>query len=418
MDNATVGTPLSRYTILGISFLIWKGEMMKNSIFVSHGLLWFGAAVSLAEIMTGTLIAPLGWSLGLTSILLGHLIGGVLLYFAGLIGAQTGLPAVKSSRIAFGRCGSYVFSLLNIVQLLGWTAIMIIGGSAVLRQTVVLLTGFDNAAIWTILIGALVALWIGVGLKNVGKINIVAVTGLFLITIVLSFVVLGGDSQPVTGDLTFGAAVELSIAMALSWLPLISDYTRHSDKPRKTALVSSLFYTLGSIWMYVIGMGLSLVAGESDIGIVLVGAGLGVLGLLIALFSTVTTTFLDAYSAGVSFGNLSEGKGEKAFSLAVCFVATILALFFPMERYESFLYLIGSFFVPMITLLLMEYFVFQNRDISKALRTDNLILWAVGIGLYRMFLTIDTPIGSTLPVMLLLALLSGVTHYILKFVRR
>lgn len=387
---------------------------MKNSILVSHGLLWFGAAVSLAEIMTGTLIAPLGWQLGLASIFVGHLIGGVLLYFAGLIGAETGLPAVKSSRLAFGRVGSYVFSLFNIVQLLGWTAIMIIGGSSVLRQTMVLLTGFDNGALWTILIGALVALWVGVGIKNVSKINILAVTGLFILTIVLSFVVFGGGSKPVEGSLTFGAAVELSIAMALSWLPLISDYTRHSDKPKMTAGVSAVFYTVGSIWMYIIGMGLSLIVGESDIGIVMAGAGLGVLGLLIALFSTVTTTFLDAYSAGISFGNLTEGKGEKVFSLGVCLVATILALFFPIERYESFLYLIGSFFVPMVTLLLMEYFVYGSRDISKALRLDNAVLWGVGIILYRLFLSIDTPIGSTVPVMIILAFISFIVHQLLK----
>lgn len=390
---------------------------MKNSIFVSHGLLWFGAAISLAEIMTGTLIAPLGWGLGIASILIGHIIGGLLLYFAGLIGAQTGLPAVKSSGIAFGRCGSYVFSVLNIIQLLGWTSIMIIGGSSVLRQTVVMLSGYDNGFLWTILIGGLVALWVAVGIKNVGKINVVAVTGLFLITIVLSFVVFGGEAKAVPGSLTFGGAVELSIAMALSWLPLISDYTRHSQKPKRTAAVSAVFYTVGSIWMYVIGMGLSLVAGESDVGIVMVGAGLGVLGLLIALFSTVTTTFLDAYSAGVSFGNLTDGKGEKAFALGVCLVATILALFFPMERYESFLYLIGSLFVPMITLLLMEYFVYGNRDIGKALRMDNCILWAVGIILYRVFLTVDTPIGSTIPVMIILGLISFAVHKCLHKVK-
>ncbi|MDO4541914.1 MAG: putative hydroxymethylpyrimidine transporter CytX [Bacillota bacterium] len=391
---------------------------MKKSIFVSHGLLWFGAAVSLAEIMSGTLIAPLGWSKGLLSIFVGHAIGAVLLYFAGLIGAETGLPAVRSSRIAFGRCGSYVFSMLNIVQLLGWTAIMIMGGSAVLRQTMILLTGFDSPSLWTILIGALVALWIAVGIKNVSKINVVAVTGLFIITIILSFVVFNGETKAIEGSLTFGAAVELSIAMALSWLPLISDYTRHSEKPKRTAAVSSLFYSFGSIWMYAIGMGLSLVVGESDVGVVLAAAGLGILGLLIALLSTVTTTFLDAYSAGISFGNITEGKGEKVFSLGVCVVATVLALFFPMERYESFLYFIGSFFVPMVTLLLMEYFIYGRRDITKAMRLDNCILWAVGIVLYRLFLTIDTPIGSTVPVMMILAVISAAVHYILKLARR
>ncbi|MEG1821749.1 MAG: putative hydroxymethylpyrimidine transporter CytX [Clostridiales bacterium] len=387
---------------------------MKKENSVSHGLLWFGAAISLAEIMTGTLFAPMGWGKGLLAIALGHIIGCALLYFSGLIGAQMGLPAVKSSRLAFGKYGSYGFSLFNIVQLLGWTAIMIMGGSAVLHQTMSILTGYENPALWTILIGALIALWIAVGLKNVSKFNVVAVGGLFLLTIVLSFVVFGGEAKAVSGSLSFGAAVELSIAMPLSWLPLISDYTRHSKNPKKTAAVSALTYFVGSVWMYVIGMGLAIYAGGGDIGIVLASVGLGVVGLFIALFSTVTTTFLDAYSAGVSFGNLTNGKGEKVFALGVCAVATVLALFFPMDKYESFLYLIGSFFVPMVTLLLMEYFVYGERSIDKAFRWDNAILWVVGFVLYRVFLSVDTIIGSTIPVMIILALISLVVHKILR----
>ncbi|MEG2658198.1 MAG: putative hydroxymethylpyrimidine transporter CytX, partial [Clostridiales bacterium] len=292
--------------------------------------------------------------------------------------------------------------------------IMIMGGSAVLHQTMSILTGYENPALWTILIGALIALWIAVGLKNVSKFNVVAVGGLFLLTIVLSFVVFGGEAKAVSGSLSFGAAVELSIAMPLSWLPLISDYTRHSKNPKKTAAVSALTYFVGSVWMYVIGMGLAIYAGGGDIGIVLASVGLGVVGLFIALFSTVTTTFLDAYSAGVSFGNLTNGKGEKAFALGVCAVATVLALFFPMDKYESFLYLIGSFFVPMVTLLLMEYFVYGERSIDKAFRWDNAILWVVGFVLYRVFLSVDTIIGSTIPVMIILALISLVVHKILR----
>ena len=391
---------------------------MKLPETLNHGLLWFGAAVSLAEMMTGTLFAPLGWSKGLGAVILGHAIGCLLLYFTGLIGAETKMPTVRSGRIAFGRYGSYAFSVFNIIQLLGWTAIMIIGGSAVLRQTVYLLTGYENSVLWTILIGALVAVWVAVGFKNVGKINIFAVGGLLILTIVLSFVVFKGEIQPVEGSLTFGAAVELSIAMPLSWLPLIGDYTRESQHPKRTAAVSAVTYFFGSVWMYVIGMGLALYAGESDIGVVLAAANLGAAALFIALFSTVTTTFLDAYSAGVSFANLTEGKGEKAFALLVCAVATVLAIFFPMDQYKSFLYLIGSFFVPMVTLLLMEYFVYGSRSIDVAFRWDNAVLWVVGFILYRTFLSVDTVVGSTVPVMVILALLSALCHGVKKKLAR
>lgn len=239
-----------------------------------------------------------------------------------------------------------------------------------------------------------------------------------ILTIVLSFVVFKGEIQPVEGSLTFGAAVELSIAMPLSWLPLIGDYTRESQHPKRTAAVSAVTYFFGSVWMYVIGMGLALYAGESDIGVVLAAAGLGAAALFIALFSTVTTTFLDAYSAGVSFANLTEGKGEKAFALLVCAVATVLAIFFPMDQYESFLYLIGSFFVPMVTLLLMEYFIYGSRSIDVAFRWDNAVLWVVGFILYRIFLSVDTVVGSTVPVMVILALLSALCHGVKKKLAR
>lgn len=95
----------------------------------NNGLLWFGAAVSIAEILTGALVAPLGFEKGALAILIGHVIGCGLLYLAGLIGAQTGRSAMESCRIAFGGKGSYLFSALNITQLIGWTAVMIISGA-------------------------------------------------------------------------------------------------------------------------------------------------------------------------------------------------------------------------------------------------------------------------------------------------
>ena len=100
--------------------------------------------------------------------------------------------------------------------------------------------------------------------------------------------------------MSFGAAVELAVAMPLSWLPLISDYTREAKQPVKATAVSAIVYGIVSCFMYLIGMGASIFTGESDIAQIMVKAGLGAAGLLIVVFSTVTTTFLDAYSAGIS----------------------------------------------------------------------------------------------------------------------
>ena len=101
-------------------------------------------------------------------------------------------------------------------------------------------------------------------------------------------------------SLTFGAAVELAVAMPLSWLPLISDYTRDAEKRPRRTWVSVLVYGAVSCWMYVIGMGAAIFTGEYDIAVIMVKAGLGIAALIILVFSTVTTTFLDAWSAGIS----------------------------------------------------------------------------------------------------------------------
>ena len=122
--------------------------------------LWFGAAVSMAEIFTGGLLAPLGFEQGLKAILLGHLIGGLILILGGYIGAQSKLPAIMSTRISFGHYGSYLFSLLNVLQLIGWTAVMIISGGRAANELGVALFGFDSINTWAIAIGIFIGLWI------------------------------------------------------------------------------------------------------------------------------------------------------------------------------------------------------------------------------------------------------------------
>ncbi len=233
----------------------------KTSIF-SNGLIWFGAAVSIAEILTGTLVAPLGFAKGLTAIILGHLIGCTLLFFAGLIGRKTGKSAMETVKMSFGEKGSLLFSSLNVLQLVGWTAVMIVSGAAA-ASSVVSLSG---DWIWSLIIGALIIVWIMIGIKNLGKLNTVTMGALFVLTIILSTVIFGGKGvAAVAGNISFGAAVELSAAMPLSWLPLISDYTRAAKKTGCCYHGKFDRLLLVSCWMYAIGMGAAIFTGESDV---------------------------------------------------------------------------------------------------------------------------------------------------------
>ncbi len=151
----------------------------RTSIF-ENGLIWFGAGVSLAEILTGTYFAPLGFQKGLLAIIIGHLIGCTMLFLAGVIGGKTRRSAMETVKMSFGEKGGIFFSFLNVLQLVGWTAIMIYDGA--LAADGVLHTG---SWVWCLVIGALIVLWIFIGITNLGKINTIAMAALFILTLVL-----------------------------------------------------------------------------------------------------------------------------------------------------------------------------------------------------------------------------------------
>ena len=380
-------------------------EGRRTTIF-ENGLIWFGAGVSLAEILTGTYFAPLGFRRGLAAILLGHLIGCILLFLAGYIGGKTGKSAMETVKLSFGQQGAKLFAALNVLQLVGWTAIMIYDGAL----------AADGVAaagrwVWCLVIGGLIVIWILIGIQNLGKLNTVAMAALFLLTIVLCVVIFRGNgTAPMDDSLSFGAAVELSVAMPLSWLPLISDYTRSARRPTAATAVSAAVYGLVSCWMYVIGMGAAIIAGETDLAQIILKAGLGAAGLLIIVLSTVTTTFLDAWSAGISSESLSARLPGKRMAVAAAVVGTLGAIFYPMDDITSFLYLIGSVFAPMIAVLIADFFLLKKDRSGRAFDLQNLVIWLIGFVLYRFLMRVDIPVGNTLPdmaVTILLCLAAG-----------
>ena len=373
--------------------------MKKTSTF-QNGLIWFGAGVSIAEILTGTYFAPLGMGKGILAIVIGHVIGCALFFFAGLIGGRTGLSAMETVKLSFGKKGGLLFALLNVLQLVGWTAIMIYDGA--LATNGIFETG---AWVWCLVIGALILLWILIGITNLGLVNKVAMAALFILTLVLCKVIFfdgtPGDASAFGEAMSFGAAVELAVAMPLSWLPLVSDYTREAEKPFAATVASTLTYGLVSCWMYVIGMGAAIYTGEGDIALIMVKAGLGVAALVILILSTVTTTFLDAWSAGISSESLSKRLSGKWVAVVVTVIGTAAAILFPMDDITDFLYLIGSVFAPMIAVQLADNFILKRSSFGLAFDWVNLAVWLAGFALYRWLMTVDIPVGSTLPDMLL-----------------
>jgi putative hydroxymethylpyrimidine transporter CytX len=375
--------------------------------------LWFGAAVSVAEILTGGYLAELGAVKGFWAIILGHLAGTLLLVLAGLIGFRERLPAIMSTRISFGKQGSYLISLINILQLIGWTAIMIIEGGMAMNVISSTLWRFDHPTLMQCLIGLFVGLWVFWGVKGFKRINTLAAALLLILTVVMSWVVFTHPS-PAAGIAqqkgAFGMGFELSVIMPLSWFPLISDYTSLARSKKGALIAPFCGYFIGSCWMYVIGMAGGLLSGSPDPTKIMLAANLGLTALAILGLSTVTTTFLDVYSAGISLINIFPRVNDRIAAVGFAAIGTAVALIFPIDRYTDFLYVLGSVFSPLIAVLLTDYFVFRcdNRLVrADAVATISLVM---GFAFYYLVKSQELPIGPTLTTILFTTAL----HYALR----
>ena len=382
---------------------------MKKTTAFQNSLIWFGAAVSLAEILTGTYFAPLGMGKGLLAIIVGHVIGCVLFFLAGLIGGRERKSAMETTKMSFGYHGGLLFALLNVLQLVGWTGIMIYDGAVATNGI------FEVGVwVWSIVIGVLIIIWIAIGITNLGLLNKITMALLFVLTVVLCVVIFRGGNPGATATetMSFGAAVELAVSMPLSWLPVISDYTRESEKPFRSTLASTVTYGLVSCWMYVIGMGAAIFTGENDIAQIMLRAGLGIPALLILVLSTVTTTFLDAFSAGVSCESLSKKLNGKTIGIIATVIGTVGACLFNMDDITNFLYLIGSVFAPMIAVQLTTYFILRKDSYKAAFDWPNLIVWLLGFVAYRLLMNVDLPVGNTLPAVIITMVLCYIVNKI------
>ncbi|HEX3011890.1 MAG TPA: putative hydroxymethylpyrimidine transporter CytX [Syntrophomonadaceae bacterium] len=383
---------------------------------LSLAALWFGAAVSLAEIMTGSLIAPLGIKTGIAVILIGHLIGTLILALTGIIGFKEGKPALISSRMSMGTYGSYLVSIFNIVQLIGWTAIMLIQCARCLQSITGKLMGFDNFAVLVIVVGILVAVWALNCDKGISTLNNIAVLLLLVLTVVMLKAITGqGHIQPVHSNISIGLALELVIVMPLSWVPLISDYTMIGKSLKGSFWGSFWGYFIGSSFMYVIGLLFAIYTGSSDPIGGINKLNLGYAALLIVILSTVTTTFMDVYSSVMSTINLNPKVSKKKLIIVFSVLGTLLALFFPMEQYQNFLYMIGSMFAPAFSVILVDYFLYREDRSGHIFNLPGLIAIVVGIATYYLVLRYDLVIGSTVPSMLVTILVYAIGRSIYAF---
>jgi NCS1 family nucleobase:cation symporter-1 len=380
-------------------------------------LLWAGAAVSLAEIWAGGLLVPLGFATGLIVILLGHLIGNTPLALGGIIGTRTGIPTMVAIRPSFGIRGSYFATILNLIQLVGWTGVMLwICGKAAQAVWSFPVLGFQG---WVLTAGVVTTLWALVGHRYWRWLHRIAVTGLLALCCLMTYVVFhqyGWErllATPPKGGMPFMMGLDLVIAMPISWLPLVCDYSRYARSAGPAFWGTWIGYFIMGAWMYMIGLGAALATQSATpdtmILDLMVGLGLALPAILIVLFSTFTTTFLDIYSSAVSTLNIWPQFGERRGSLICGVLGTALALIFPATGYEGFLLFIGSVFCPLFGVVLADYFILRKTIYFKEdfTRPDHFwylkgfnpwafFAWGAGFAIYHLLQKV-TAMGSSIP---------------------
>lgn len=383
----------------------------------SQFFLWFGASISIAEIMTGALVAPLGFQKGVSTIFVGHLIGMFILFGAAWMSSKNRQNAIASTEGTFGKTGAKFFATLNMVQLVGWAAVVITMGTHALRTISIERFALGDTPLWAIAIGALLICWIVVGLKKMSIVHSVIVFFLFLFTLVLAYTIFGQHPlvfQAAAGasSITYSEAVELSTVMCLSWLPVIGDYSKFLQKPLQGTVTSVFAYGIGSSFMFILGLGGALYVGSADIGQILLASGFGLIALFLIFLSTIVTTFLDCFSAGVNCQLLFKRVNPKVASILFTIFAVFVALTVPSSVYEQFLYWIGSIFAPLYGILFMHEYVLKKR-VPSFYPIYAMFVWVVGVCSYYATLSIHLLFGHTIWILIGTGLIYGFGCFLL-----
>jgi NCS1 family nucleobase:cation symporter-1 len=368
---------------------------------VDFAVLWGDLALGLLVMVTGALLVPaLGLPRALLAIGLGSVLGCIPLALVGRAGAREGVPGMVLLRGVLGTRGSYVPTVLNVVQLVGWTAFELWAMALVASR----ITGGGGATFYVWLgIATTVCLLLSLGgpvlvvrrwLERFGLWVLAAAAGWITVRALTTFDLGEMWSRPGLGGLPFGSAVDLVIAMPVSWIPLVADYNRFARRGVSSTAGTYLGYAAGNVWFFTLGALLVLGAGSvpSPAGVadgIATLAG-GTLVLVVLLVGETDEAFADIYSAAVSSQNLAHRLNQRVAIVAVAAIGAGLAAWIfglPDEgvlTYEFFLLLIGSVFVPLFAVFLADHLVLRNRKgARRGVSVPALLSWALGFVAYH-----------------------------------
>lgn len=403
-----------------------------------HASLWFSLGVGLLVMQVGAYLVPaVGTRDAVLAIVVGSLVGAGLLAYTARLGCESGLASAGLMHATYGHAFARLPVLLNIVQLLGWTTFELVvmreGTQAIGRQAFGLATeGSAGLLAGTLLWGTvLVLLAAGSMVKLVRR--FVARFGLPLVVLSLLWLswqfagrlqAQGWDafwSRPGNGTMGLFSAMDLVIAMPVSWLPLVADYARHGKRARAGRMGGTfggtwLGYAVANIWCYALGvMVASTAAPDTTLVAALLLAQGGLVALGLILIDELDNAYGDVYSGAVSLHSLRPGWPVRRWAMAMAAVCTLLALVLPMHSLEPFLLMLSSVFVPLYGVILGRLAAPGAAPVRaaagrRAVDWSAALLWIAGIALYHALARWAPQWGSALPTLALTFLIAWATR--------
>ena len=396
--------------------------------FLDYFVLWSSLGVGLLVILAGAQLVPaLTLKGAVAAILLGTLIGNIPLALIGYIGGRYGIPTMVLTRSSFGVRGSYLPTLLNIAQLIGWTIFEVVIMASAANTISSMVLGYSNYPLWAAIFAAICTFMaVGGPLAVVRKwlekfaIWIVYGTAAWLLyRILATHSIAELSSIPASGGLSFLLAVDLVIAMPISWMPLVADYSRFAKKPGKAFHGTYWGYFLANVLFYGLGALFILAIGETDIVKAIAMIALGIPALLLILVDETDNGFADIYSAAVSIQNLAPKIPQRISAPVLGAVAFVASLILPIERYEWFLLWIGAVFIPLFGVVIMDHFIVKRRRLDveqlytskgrywyhKGVNLPAVLAWILGFLFYYGIVYYKPELGASISTLIFTALI-------------
>ncbi|MDO4904380.1 MAG: cytosine permease [Lautropia sp.] len=363
--------------------------------FFDQVVTWFGSGVNTGSWFFGGMAAAFGlsfvWTYSFFYLPLMMIPWAAIGWIAWRHGASTVTCTVPS----LGMKGSKVAGIGEFFGMIGWPSVNTFIAAISLTHVFSYLWGWPTygqpGAEWPLVLGILVTaltqgLIVVVGHNAIKYLEWSSVVLLIILGVWETIVVVQQWDYDKIMSVTMPAAqhtpafyFDLAFGFCWGWA-MIGDFGRFSKGPGAATAGSWLGVNLGQGWFMMVGaigvIGVVLDTGmfdpnNSDPSSTIASLGLGVVAFLVVFFATISTNVTVLYGAGMGLVGASESHAPRKILIGIAilqFVMCFLPLAFEhfVHYFEFFLGMIGGIFIPMWTLVVLDYFVVRKKRVEDA----------------------------------------------------